>query len=241
MNRPSEHRQRYRVQLSLAIGMCALTGIMAYSVLAAVADWKIRPTKDFPLAGGNYFNHRFSSLDRINASNVKTLGGAWMIHLEEGLRGGQLGNLDATPIVVDGVMYVTTGLRNVLAIDAKTGTVKWRYRPDPSVVGSNKGVVVAEGKVIFGRRDNHLIALNQETGAVEWATVRFGLDPNTSALDANCKAHEVDNLYVVDGSFFVSSGAVNPALTIMANALRVGDHLLERLGARSSAPADVAP
>jgi len=61
-------------------------------------------------------------------------------------------------------------------------------------------------------------------------TIRFGHDPKTSALDPMCKAHEVDNLYVVDGSFFPSSGAVNPALTIMANALRVGDHLQERLG-----------
>jgi choline dehydrogenase-like flavoprotein len=60
-------------------------------------------------------------------------------------------------------------------------------------------------------------------------TVRFGNDPRTSALDANCKAHDVDNLYVVDGSFFCSSGAVNPALTIMANALRVGDHLIQRM------------
>jgi choline dehydrogenase-like flavoprotein len=60
-------------------------------------------------------------------------------------------------------------------------------------------------------------------------TIRFGHDPRTSALDPNCKAHEVDNLYVVDASFFPSSGAVNPALTIMANALRVGDHLLQRL------------
>ncbi len=60
-------------------------------------------------------------------------------------------------------------------------------------------------------------------------TLRFGHDPRTSVLDATCRAHEVDNLYVVDGSFFPSSGAVNPALTIMANALRVGDHLLERL------------
>jgi choline dehydrogenase-like flavoprotein len=60
-------------------------------------------------------------------------------------------------------------------------------------------------------------------------TMRFGRDPKTSALDANCKAHDVDNLYVVDGSFFPSSAAVNPALTIMANALRVGDHLLQRL------------
>jgi choline dehydrogenase-like flavoprotein len=60
-------------------------------------------------------------------------------------------------------------------------------------------------------------------------TVRFGRDARTSALDPNCRAHEVDNLYVVDGSFFPSSGAVNPALTIMANALRVGDHLIGRL------------
>jgi choline dehydrogenase-like flavoprotein len=56
-------------------------------------------------------------------------------------------------------------------------------------------------------------------------TIRFGTDPTASALDVNCKAHELENLYVVDGSFFVSSTAVNPALTIMANALRVGDHL----------------
>ncbi len=60
-------------------------------------------------------------------------------------------------------------------------------------------------------------------------TIRFGDDPKTSALDRNCKSHEVDNLYVVDASFFPSSGAVNPALTIMANALRVADHLKERL------------
>jgi len=60
-------------------------------------------------------------------------------------------------------------------------------------------------------------------------TIRFGRDPKTSALDVNCKAHDLDNLYVVDASFFPSSGAVNPALTIMANAMRVGDHLLERL------------
>jgi choline dehydrogenase-like flavoprotein len=61
-------------------------------------------------------------------------------------------------------------------------------------------------------------------------TIRFGHDPATSALDVHCKAHDLDNLYVVDGSIFPSSAAVNPALTIMANALRVGAHLRERLG-----------
>jgi choline dehydrogenase-like flavoprotein len=71
-------------------------------------------------------------------------------------------------------------------------------------------------------------------------TVRFGDDPETSALDRNCKAHELDNLYVVDGSFFPSSAAVNPALTIIANALRVGDHLLDRLGSTAVASAQLA-
>ena len=60
-------------------------------------------------------------------------------------------------------------------------------------------------------------------------TCRFGADPATSVLDVDCRAHELDNLYVVDTSIFPSIGAVNPALTAMANALRVGDHLLERL------------
>jgi choline dehydrogenase-like flavoprotein len=60
--------------------------------------------------------------------------------------------------------------------------------------------------------------------------MRFGADPRTSVLDLNCKAHDLDNLYVADASFFPSCGAVNPSLTIIANALRVVDHLRERLG-----------
>jgi choline dehydrogenase-like flavoprotein len=60
-------------------------------------------------------------------------------------------------------------------------------------------------------------------------TCRFGMDAKSSVLDVNCKAHELDNLYVVDTSFFVSIGAVNPSLTAIANAIRVGDHLLQRL------------
>ena len=60
-------------------------------------------------------------------------------------------------------------------------------------------------------------------------TCRFGKDPQTSVLDINCRAHDIDNLYIVDSSFFPSSSAINPSLTIMANALRVGEHLLTRL------------
>ena len=68
--------------------------------------------------------------------------------------------------------------------------------------------------------------------AHQCGTVRFGDDPKSSVLDPWCKAHELDNLYVVDTSFFVTAGAVNPTLTTVANAMRIGDHLIERLGAR---------
>jgi choline dehydrogenase-like flavoprotein len=61
-------------------------------------------------------------------------------------------------------------------------------------------------------------------------TCRFGTDPKASVLDVNCRAHELDNLYITDASFFPSIGAVNPTLTIIANALRVADHLKARLG-----------
>ncbi len=67
-------------------------------------------------------------------------------------------------------------------------------------------------------------------------TCVFGSDPATSVLNRDCRAHELDNLYVVDTSFFPSIGAVNPALTAMANALRVGDHVLERLGSQQPRP-----
>jgi len=65
--------------------------------------------------------------------------------------------------------------------------------------------------------------------AHQCGTIRFGVDPKQSALDINCKAYDLDNLYVVDGSFFPSSSAVNPGLTIIANALRVGEHLSKKL------------
>ena len=94
-------------------------------------------------------------------------------------------------------------------------------------------------KSMLGQLDMHehliprQIYLKNDIGvagvAHQSGTCRFGLDPKTSVLDTNCKAHELDNLYVVDTSFFPSIGAVNPALTAMANALRVGDHLLERM------------
>jgi choline dehydrogenase-like flavoprotein len=67
-------------------------------------------------------------------------------------------------------------------------------------------------------------------------TVRFGHDPATSPLDLDCRLHDVDNVYVADSSFFVSSTAVNPTLTIIANALRVADRIADRMGLRATLP-----
>ncbi|WP_322749880.1 MULTISPECIES: GMC family oxidoreductase [unclassified Frankia] len=80
-------------------------------------------------------------------------------------------------------------------------------------------------------RKNFYMSMNIEIAGVahQAGSARFGTDPATSVLDVNCKAHELDNLYVVDTSFFPSIGAVNPALTAMANAIRVGEHLCERM------------
>ncbi|MEO1622940.1 MAG: GMC family oxidoreductase [Cyanobacteria bacterium J06632_3] len=71
-----------------------------------------------------------------------------------------------------------------------------------------------------------------QVSGYQCGTARMGIDPATSVLNINCRTHEIDNLYVVDSSFFPSCASVSPALTIMANALRVGDHLEARLSAR---------
>jgi choline dehydrogenase-like flavoprotein len=135
---------------------------------------------------------------------------------------------------------------NRVTID-REGNIVLSYKPN-NTAGHERLIKKLEHLLQHSGTRPHIIPRNLFVGnriplagvAHQNGTVRFGRDPKTSALDADCKAHEVDNLYVVDGSFFVSSGAVNPALTIMANAMRVGDHLLERLGARSSVSTGVA-
>src|SRR3989442_5849954 len=163
---PSLRSRRGSRARALPAAMGVGVGGMGGGSGAAGREWIAPSTKGFPLSGGNYWHQRYSALDKINTSNIKKLGGTWMIRLEDGRPGGQL---EGTPVVVDGVMYVTTGSRNALALDAATGKVKWRYRPDTEgPAGGNKGVVVADGKVFFARRDAVLVALDQQTGALVW-------------------------------------------------------------------------
>ncbi len=119
----------------------------------------------------------------------------------------------------------------------RDGNVQLAYKPsneEPkqrlfAKLESMLGHLGMEHSHLLGRHLYMKTAIPVAGCAHQAGTCRFGTDPASSVLDVNCKAHELDNLYVVDTSFFPSIGAVNPALTAMANALRVGDHLLERL------------
>jgi choline dehydrogenase-like flavoprotein len=120
---------------------------------------------------------------------------------------------------------------------SRDGKVTLSYTPNNQVPAQKLYEKLKSMLNHFGMHPDHLIPRNAYLKndipvagvAHQSGTCRFGKDPNTSVLDVNCKAHELDNLYVVDTSFFVSIGAVNPSLTAMANAIRVGDHILQRL------------
>jgi choline dehydrogenase-like flavoprotein len=126
---------------------------------------------------------------------------------------------------------------NRVTVD-RDGKLTLSYTPNNQVATQKLYDTLRDMLGKIGLQSQHLVSRNLYmrtdialAGCAHQAgTCRFGDDPAASVLDRNCKAHELDNLYVVDTSCFVSIGAVNPSLTAIANALRVGDHLLQRLG-----------
>jgi|SRR6516164_256535 choline dehydrogenase-like flavoprotein len=103
--------------------------------------------------------------------------------------------------------------------------VHWK----PNNLRAHERLIKAARKML--RRAGYPVVLTQRMGIAtnshQCGTLRFGRDPQTSVLNSDCRTHEIENLYVVDSSFFPSSSAVNPALTIAAQALRVADALRE--------------
>jgi len=121
----------------------------------------------------------------------------------------------------------------------KNGQIRLTMDPDNNTGGLKRLMHKLEGMLgSLGMQEHRLLdhSIYMHKGmpigatAHQAGTIRFGADPASSALDPSCKAHDLDNLYVVDTSFFPSIGAVNPSLTAIAMALRVADHLTERLG-----------
>ena len=118
---------------------------------------------------GSYKSWRYSALDSINRTNVKRLAPVWAF--ESGFGDG---GMQSAPLVVDGVMYVSTARNHVFALNAATGEQIWRYDYElpgelPSVYGNwNRGVAIAYGLVFLGTLDNHLVALDAKTGREVW-------------------------------------------------------------------------
>ncbi len=132
------------------------------------------PTRDWPLVGGNRSGTRHSTLTDVATDTVDRLRGAWATRLAGGAASR------ATPVVLDGVLYLTGGA-NVFAVDARTGDLVWRWQPDESgegagMVPSWQGVGLGAGLVFVGLRNGQVAALRQQTGELVWVQA-VGSDP----------------------------------------------------------------
>src|SRR5215471_4374316 len=132
--------------------------------------------KDWVTNGGNMTNQRYSTLKQIDTSNVKQLKGAWMTRLKGSGLGGKY-SLEGTPLVKDGIMYISTGNDDVFALDAKTGQILWEHWSQISQQIStvccgwlNRGLAMGEGMLFIGQLDANMVALDMKTGKEMWRT-----------------------------------------------------------------------
>jgi PQQ-dependent dehydrogenase (methanol/ethanol family) len=157
------------------------------------------------LYGRTYDNQRFSPLTGITRENVKTLSLVTMIHT------GIVNSFEATPIVVDGIMYVAAPFNHVQAYDAASGALKWTYNPvlgytDNCCGPQTRGVAVAYGKVFVAQLDGHVVALDARTGEVVWKSVLADTIPAPTHYYAFTMAPQVYDGMVIVGN----SGAEYP-------------------------------
>ncbi len=165
---------RIRSFVALAVALCSMPLFAACEPSSGTASRG--PDRWWPSYGGSYANTRSTDLADIGPANVGSLQLAWKFNT------GIHGQFEASPIVVDGVMYITTGPDNgVYAVNAATGSQLWHYVPTVGhtryVFNVNRGVAVDHGRVFFTTLDDQLIALDAHTGKVAW-NARVG-DPRS--------------------------------------------------------------
>lgn len=135
-------------------------------VAAKAQESKGATGSDWPSYGGTLFAWRYSALTQITTSNVKLLTPAWVFQT-----GDYQNGLQSTPIVVNGIIYLTTNRDDVFALDGATGKLIWEYKYQSlpgSAIRQNKGVAVSGNKVFLGTSDSYVIALDQKTGREVW-------------------------------------------------------------------------
>ena len=166
----------------------ALLGCLVITACAGTVNQQLISNKEWPSFGRDYTNQRLSPLTQVNQQNVKDLQLAWQY------KSGISATFQATPIVTNGVMYVSLPYSSVAALDAKTGKELWRYKHERRANWklccgpSNRGVAVSNGKVFIGTVDARLIALNAENGAKMWdidVADDTALSENTNSLNTS--------------------------------------------------------
>lgn len=179
--------KRIIARLGALVGVVVLTGNgFAETVTAARLQAATTDNENWILPGRDYANQRFSSLAQITPANVKKLVPKWIYQT------GIAGTFQTTPLVADGVMYVTTPFSNVAALDARTGREIWRYdhklAPGYKLCcgPANRGAALGEGAVLVATVDAHLVALDASSGKVRWDVTL--VDPAVS--DAEGKSED---------------------------------------------------
>src|SRR3984957_18638725 len=174
-------------QFSFSMWKCAIALLCcAFSIEPLFAQ-----ELDWPYYGNDQGNMRYQDIDQITPSNVSQLKPAWTFHTGV-LPSAQPGlTIEMTPLVIDGVMYVSSGIDDVFALNPTTGAQIWHYNPaaDMPVLSTlpiccgrdNRGVAYGMGMIFDARLDSNLVALNAKTGAVIWKTV-VDVPANGSAM-----------------------------------------------------------
>src|SRR6202045_5327917 len=132
--------------------------------------------KDWVTNGGNLTNNRYSTLKQIDTTNVGKLKGAWMTRLKGSGVGGKY-SFEASPLVKDGIMYISTGNDDVFALNAKTGEIQWEHWSQIGQTISticcgwlNRGLAMGEGMLFIAQLDANMVALDIKTGKEVWRT-----------------------------------------------------------------------
>lgn len=179
---------RHRLQHCLVGVFVVVAGCLCIVPALAIDDARLQAasnaTTDWLTYGHNYANHRFSALDQINRRSVARLAPRWIYQT------GISATFLASPVVADGVMYLSTPLNDVVALDAVTGVEKWRYHHEMKTKKlccgpANRGVSLGYDAVYMATADARLIALDMATGAVKWDIFMAApdTDPTESVAD----------------------------------------------------------
>ena len=175
--------------IGIAAGVVALTGGLQGQVPESGRDYS---SQDWPLAGGDWTSSRYSTLTDISTETVDRLSGAWVTRLEGGA------SSRATPVVKDGVIYLTAGA-NVFAIDGRTGETVWRWQPDSAEAGmvpSWQGVGLGEDLVFVGLRSAQVAALRQDTGELVWVESVGSIPQQAGEQVTTAPIHAVGKVFV---------------------------------------------